>query len=314
MHDANAVYVWTILRIATGFGMIGVFAVIESWINSSVTSKTRGRGFGFYLIFSASGSAAGVSLMHYITTASTLLDIACGGIISSILPISALARKSPAILPRVRLKLITLFRLSPIGVATCFTYGFTTGAFYSMMPVVLKDKSVPTPVISVLLASCLFAGLMMQYPAWALADRYGRRRITILALGLGALTAFIMIFVHGVDIIFCFATAYCGCTAVLYGLGTGQLVERANAEQLVGVSAALLFIWALGSCSGPIVASYVMSFSSDQSLFVVLFSILSCMAAFAIFGRKTYQDTQNNFQSTYSTMSSVPEFSLKDDR
>ena len=41
--------VWLILRVITGICMLGMYLVIESWLNSLATNKTRGSLFAIYM-------------------------------------------------------------------------------------------------------------------------------------------------------------------------------------------------------------------------------------------------------------------------
>ena len=41
--------VWTLARFLTGFSMIGIFIIVESWLNDRANNRTRGKVLSFYM-------------------------------------------------------------------------------------------------------------------------------------------------------------------------------------------------------------------------------------------------------------------------
>lgn len=290
MHDAHSVLLWGILRVATGVGSIGVFTVVESWINGAVLQTYRSRAFGMYTFASLSGAALGVMTMKFSPHFPALLDFAGIAMITAILPIAALTRAGPALPPRTGLSILGVFRLSPPGGLTCFTAGFATCSLYTMLSVVLKDMHLRNGQISALIASCMLAGMIVQLPAGFLADRFGRHRVATVALAASTLFALMLMMTHSLAPLWCFAVLYCASCSPLYSVGVGQSVERALPAQLVEISAVLLFVWALGACSGPLVAAYAMSWLGDWSLFLAYFLVLGGMTVISLFNLRRASD------------------------
>lgn len=216
MHDADSVLLWGILRVATGVGSIGVFTVVESWINGAVLQTYRSRAFGMYTFASLSGAALGRMTMKFSPYFPALLDFAGIAMITAILPIAALTRGGPALLPRTGLSILGVFRLSPPGGLTCFTAGFATCSLYTMLSVVLKDMHLRNGQISALIASCMLAGMIVQLPACFLADRFGRHRVATVALAASTLFALMLMMTHSLAPLWCFAVLYCASCSPLY--------------------------------------------------------------------------------------------------
>lgn len=282
MHSAHSVFLWGILRVATGLGSIGICTVAESWINGAVPQRFRSRAFGMYTFACLSGMAVGVMMMKFTPKLPVLLDAAAAAVVTGILPIVVLTRASPALMPPLRLSIATVFRRSPPGVLTCFTAGFASCSLYTMLSVVLKDMHVSNGRISALIASCMLAGMVVQFPAGFLADRFGRRPVGTAALAMSAAFAFLLMLTSNVTLLWIFAVLYCASVSPLYTVGTGQSVEHAEPVQLVGISAVLLFVWSLGACCGPLVAAYAMSLLGDWSLFLICFLVLGTMTAVSL--------------------------------
>ena len=57
-------YVWTLSRFLTGFSMIGIFIIVESWLNDRATNKTRGKVLSFYMLVTYLGMSLGNLLLN----------------------------------------------------------------------------------------------------------------------------------------------------------------------------------------------------------------------------------------------------------
>ncbi len=58
-------YFWFIGRFITGFSILGIFVVVESWLNDRATNKTRGKVLSVYMIITFIGIALGVLLLNF---------------------------------------------------------------------------------------------------------------------------------------------------------------------------------------------------------------------------------------------------------
>ena len=54
--------VWTIARFLTGFSMIGIFIIVESWLNDRATNRTRGQLLSIYMFLTFTSLT--LSLIH----------------------------------------------------------------------------------------------------------------------------------------------------------------------------------------------------------------------------------------------------------
>ena len=58
-------YVWIIGRFITGFSIISIFVVVESWLNDRATNKTRGKVLSIYMIITFIGIGLGNLLLNF---------------------------------------------------------------------------------------------------------------------------------------------------------------------------------------------------------------------------------------------------------
>ncbi|HEU4618690.1 MAG TPA: MFS transporter, partial [Gammaproteobacteria bacterium] len=109
--------VWTALRFVSGACIVGLYMVIESWLNERSTNEARGRVFAVYQVISLLALAGGQYLI--------LLDdrpgeafIIAGALFSiGLVPVVLTRVPHPSPITSVELDLAGLWRISPLGVA-----------------------------------------------------------------------------------------------------------------------------------------------------------------------------------------------------
>lgn len=272
-RGVGAVVPWIGIRFVVGMCSIGVFTVVESWLNATARRGVRGRVFGFYMFASWTGSVVGASSLSLFKSAGSLLSLGVAAFLTALLPTTILTRVGPALPARARLSLRDLWALSPAGVVTCFTAGMSSGMFFSMFPVVMERAGIRQDGVSVAVSLSLLAGMAMQFPVGMLADRV--RRVVIVRLVLAvAVAACAGLFVsHGLAWFAAFGAVYGATAGVLYGLGVGLTADRAAQEQLLGVSSGVLFAWASGACTGPLIAAAAMARLGYSGVFAMLVTL-----------------------------------------
>jgi MFS family permease len=57
-------FVWIFARFLTGFSMIGIFIIVESWLNDRANNKTRGKVLSLYMLITYVGMALGNFLLN----------------------------------------------------------------------------------------------------------------------------------------------------------------------------------------------------------------------------------------------------------
>ena len=57
--------VWTLGRFLTGFSLIGVYIVVESWLNDRATNRNRGGVLSIYMFITFIGLAVGTLLLNF---------------------------------------------------------------------------------------------------------------------------------------------------------------------------------------------------------------------------------------------------------
>ncbi len=277
-------FVWTGLRLVMGWQLSGMFLVAESWLNDKTDNASRGRTFGAYLLVSWGGAALGPLAYGLLRNADRSLVMVGVAFATALLPMALTPVSNPPLGERRRFSLTRLFNTSPMGATCVIASGFVNSSFYTLAPVYLEKHGHSPHQIPSFLSAALIAALVVQYPVGIAADRFGRRPMTVVALGLAVIVS-ILFSVLGTAPFWVLITLGCllaGVTAPLYGLGAGQTNDRVARADYVAASGGLLFAWAIGSSFGPIVAGVVMARAGVNALFVFLAVTLLALSGFTV--------------------------------
>ncbi|MBG0779408.1 MAG: MFS transporter, partial [Desulfotignum balticum] len=166
---------WAGLRFVAGVSNMGLFMVIESWLNECAEPKFRGRIFSIYMIVSYMGSTVGQQLLNVGDVRSQTLFLVAGVfVVLSTVPV-AMTRSIHPKLPKVQQKALkTILRKAPISMLGCFGAGLLHSAFYTMGPVFAHQIQLSVGQISWFMTLTVFGGLMLQWPVGLISDRLDR--------------------------------------------------------------------------------------------------------------------------------------------
>ena len=57
--------IWTFARFITGFSLVGIFIVMESWLNDRANNRTRGQLLSIYMFITLIGISLGTLLLNF---------------------------------------------------------------------------------------------------------------------------------------------------------------------------------------------------------------------------------------------------------
>ena len=135
-------WVWSLLRLISGFCFAVLYVVIESWLNERSTNENRGTVFSTYVLITMTVLGAGQMMillydpqeMYLFAIASVLVSLAA-------IPVVLSVTLSPELPVKVEIDLPRLFLLTRSGTIGCLATGFTNGAFWSLAPVFIAAIS-----------------------------------------------------------------------------------------------------------------------------------------------------------------------------
>ncbi len=296
------------LRLLIGYASSGMFLVVESWLNDRSDPSNRGRAFGAYLVASWGASALGPLALNVVTASPILFVLVGIAFATAVLPMALTQQANPTVRPQAHFALVTLYRVSPVGVACCLASGLINGAYYSLVPVYLERQGYGAGSVAAFISTAMIAGLLVQYPVGWLSDRFGRRPVMVGTLLAAFLTTLVMGLAGGVSFVTIAALGFVfsGMTAPLYGLGAGQTNDRMERGDYVAASGGLLFIWSLGSAASPTVAGQVMGRLGPSGLFAYVALVIVALGLFVAVRMLLRSEVPRGQRGAYVPAASVP--------
>lgn len=275
---------WSALRVVTGGCLVGLYMVIESWLNTQTPNERRGRVFAIYMAVTLLALALGQGLIATAAPAEFTLFAVVSMLFSlALVPVAFTTVTQPDPVPLPRLGLRRLVDASPLGVAGAFVSGLVLGAFWGMGPLFGQRIGLDTAGIAVLMSAAILGGALMQWPIGRLSDRRDRRRV------LGAVSAAAALFA-----VAAFAAAplsfpvfigcmflYGGVAFSVYSIGAAHLNDNLVADDILEGSSGLLLLHGVGAAIGPAAAGVLMTSFGPRSLLMYFAVVLLALAAFA---------------------------------
>ncbi|MEO6626856.1 MAG: hypothetical protein ABIN37_18805, partial [Burkholderiaceae bacterium] len=156
---------WGGLRFLTGVCLVGLYIVVESWLNVVARPQQRGKVFAAYMAVSGVSMALGQWLI-LVGDRFGFVPFALVSILFSfaLLPITLTPVDEPQPTAAPKLGLIDLFAISPIGVIGAIASGLLSGAFYSLGHVFGHGVGFSEAGIATFMAATILGGAVFQWP------------------------------------------------------------------------------------------------------------------------------------------------------
>lgn len=283
-------WAWGVLRLVTGIAIIGLYMVIESWLNECTEPRFRGRVFSFYMVLSYLGIGFGQILLNLADPSLPTHFFIAGMLLAlCLVPVSMTTAISPSMPPPSRFNLFTLLKKAPLGMAGCLTAGLINSSFYTMGPVFGHAIGLSVSQLSLLMGATVLGGLLLQWPVGLISDRFDRTRVLPVLSGLVAAISSLVVLTAGLPfagllvILVCFG----GVFFTIYPVAVARSHDLFDAGEVVSVSAGLLISYGIGACIGPVAAAFVMKMTNTPyGLFVFMAVVPTVYAAMAHFLRQ----------------------------
>ncbi|WP_428624373.1 MFS transporter [Sedimenticola sp.] len=279
-------WVWLVLRILSGLCVVGLYMVVESWLNEQSAGPARGRIFSFYMMSTLVALGAGqLLLLAGDTTQLTLFALAAILISLGVVPVVITRVHEPRIEQEVSAKFTELLRASPLGFIGALSAGLVNGAFWGMTPVFGQRLALEEGQIAMLMSATILGGALLQWPIGHLSDRLDRRvvlTVTSLATAtVAAVTALIVI--RGYPGLIGSAFLHGGLMFSLYGISVAYAYDHLEQGQVLEATRGLLLIYGVGALSGPLLAGIAMDLFGPVGLPVVSATTATILALFGLY-------------------------------
>jgi MFS family permease len=276
-------WTWIGLRIITGFCLAGLFMIIESWLNEQATNESRGVIFSTYLGINLSVITIG-QLLITIDDPEAFSLFALASILVSLaaVPLSLTRSQEPVAPNRVKLRILRLYRMSPVGLVGSFSVGLSNGAFWTLGPVFAAVSGDGAESAAIFMAVGALAGAAGQWPIGRLSDRMDRRIIIMISCLLAAIADLLMaIFGSDNPTFRLICVAGFGVFALpIYALAAAHMNDMVTDSGFVEAAGGLLLTFSIGAVLGPLAASAAISLMGPAGLFSVIAAVHLSMTVF----------------------------------
>ena len=276
---------WAAMRVMSGLCIAGCYTVVESWLQAKVTNETRGRAMGVYRVVDIVGSLAAQLMISVLEPAhfvsyNILALICCAALVPLVLTRAA----QPAIPEAPRLRPSLAWRRSPLAAAAVISAGVTTSSFRMVGPLYGVEVGLSVDQIAFFLAAFVLGGALSQYPAGWLADRFDRRWVLIW-LSVAAIVSCavtVALATSGANGVMVAAGVFGFATFPIYSVAAAHAHDFASNEERVELSAALMFLYALGAIAPPYVVAELIDRIGPEAMFGFVSSIHMILIVFGL--------------------------------
>lgn len=277
--------IWAVLRFIIGFCLVGLYMVLESWLNHIAPNDKRGRIFAVYMIITLGAHALGQFGVLFDPTAQmAAFGIAASFISLGLVPVALtrLPEPKPVEAPTLHFKILLFF--SPLSVAGALAGGLATSSFWALGAVFAGRVGLEGMAIVMFMVITISGGVLLQWPIGRLSDHMDRRIILIAVSGLAAVVALFAGLLHSQS----YEMLYIGCFLLgglmfpIYSLSVAYMNDRVASHDMLEATRGILLVYGAGAFMGPIVAGLFMNFLGPTWLFYYIGIVLLGFFIYAI--------------------------------
>ena len=278
---------WWCLRILNGIMLMGIYMVIESWLNERAQTGRAGI-FALYMMINLTAVAIGQYLI-VVQGTDGLGSFAIAAILFclGLLPIALTPLAQPVPIKTPKLSLRKLFRASPSGVAGAIGSGLVLGSFWALSAIYARSVGLDNLGVANFTASAIIGGALLQWPIGWLSDRRDRRQVLV---GVCVCASIALAALGVVDLIAgaSFGPAWFVPVSFttgafifsIYGLAVAQTHDRFPPSEALEATKGLLLLHGIGAAVGPLVCGAIMHVLQSRGFPVTLGLITIGLAVF----------------------------------
>ena len=278
--------VWIAMRLISGFCFAGLYIVAESWLNDRADNESRGKLLSLYMVVTYIGVGVGQLLLNLANPLDFELFILVSMLISvAVVPLLLSAGSPPTFHDSVKISLLELFRLTPLGLVSMFAVGMVTATFFALGPVYAQRIGLNIRDTSYFMTAAVVGTVVLQGPIGVLSDRFDRRIVLTLITIFTALTALVCIPAERVstEALLLAIGLFGGLAFPLYSVCIAYTNDHLDPNQMIAASGALVLVGGLGAVTGPILFAALMDIYGNQALFWAIAAVHGLTGLFAIY-------------------------------
>jgi MFS family permease len=261
---------WGIMRMASGLCVAGAYTIIEAWLQSKVTNETRGRAMGVYRVVDITGSLAAQLVIGVLTPGSYVsYNLLALLLCAALFPLTLTKAEPPETPEAPRLRPAMAWQKSPLAAAGVIVSGVTGAAFRMVGPMYGLELHLTANEIGIFLAAYVLGGALAQVPVGWAADKFDRRHVLmgLSLLAIATCLATVALSGQGAWVNYLSIAAFGFATLPIYSVATAHAHDYATPLERVELSAALMFLYAVGAIASPYAASVLIEYFGASAMF-----------------------------------------------
>ncbi|WP_108471555.1 MFS transporter [Rhodanobacter thiooxydans] len=291
---------WLVLRVLQGLLLVGLYAIIESWLNTAAEPRHRSTVFAVYMMLNLGASAAAQQFLRIHGEGFVLFCVVAILFCLASLPVVVTPQPQPSLRAAPRVQVGHMFRLVPTALVSALISGMALGAFWGLLPLYAAARGLGTAEIGTYMSVAIAGGVTLQLPLGRLSDRIDRRLALALISASAALVALVNLALPtaGPTVAMLLVFAFAGMSFALYPIAVAHLVDYLRRDDLLSGSSTVLLVNGIGSAVGPLLAGTLMSLTRPAFLFgwfAILDSLLAGYALYRFMRRKREVTPDDNF-------------------
>lgn len=285
---------WLVFRVIHGACLSVVLVVVESWLNASTAPNQRGRILSVYgIVYLAAMGFVQPLISVFPPTTFSIFGITSIMISICLMPITLARVSGEPRIGSIRIRILGIFRKSPMGSLGVIASGLVTGAHMSLAPRFGQGIGLPERQIGTFLLTFSLGTMAMQVPLGWISDRYDRRRALVISSLVGAVAALgLSIARTGNVYLSLVAFAFGGFAIPLYSLAVATVNDQILPEEMVETASALYVFYGVGSVAGPLFAAAGIQRIGFSALYLMIAATLGVYLLFGVLRIRLVPDFQ----------------------
>ena len=301
---------WFVLRVITGYSMVSIYTIAESWLNDRSSNKNRGKVLSIYMIILYGSMGLGMFMLNFSSPEKFQPFILISVLMSAaLLPILLTKRKPPQFKKIQSMSLKDLYNSSPLGMVSAVLYGIVQSALFTLLAVYAAAMNFSIFDISLVTFLLAISGAVSQYPVGYISDKFDRRKVIIYSTFGAAIFAFLAIFSVGTMYLpeglgssklwfYIFLVLFSVCSLPMFSLILAHTNDFITRDKFVAAGAGLQFAFGLGAITGPFLCSLLMGLVGNNGFFVFLI-FFHCVIGFYGIHRMKVRPSEDNPDSQF---------------
>lgn len=305
----GAVYgLWLAMRVLQGLLLVGLYVIIESWLNAAADPRHRSTLFSIYMMLNLGASALAQQLLRVPGEGFVLFSVVAILFAMASLPVIDMRQQQPRLHAMPRVQLGRFFRLVPTALVSALIAGLVLGALWGLLPIYAAAQGLDAAAVGTYVSVAIVGGVLLQWPLGHFADRVDRRLAlaAISAVAAVAALAQLLLPAGGPATALALIFAFGGMAFSLYPIAVAHLVDYLERDELMSASSSLLLVNGVGAAVGPLAAGLLMNRGQPWLLFAWFFALSALLAAYALYRfmrRRRDVSAQDHFVPLVSTTS-----------